>query len=449
MRETYTIPVAEEGAEDKFIIYRPLLGLAFIGNRAMADLTLHLASLPDNMPVELENDAVKFLANIGFLTPDTPPQDPPFHLTSAVLLLTNRCQLRCGYCYAAAGAFAPKVLKLQTAQTVIDTVCAEAQKCNLPEFRLEFHGGGEPTKEWETLRKSVEYAQSKPLPARIGVTSNAMWSENQCAWLMDHMNSISISMDGNEKTQNGNRPLANGAPSFPVVMRNLKTLDEKKFPYGIRMTATRPWSAMVENVRFIVEQTSCRGIQVEPAFNTERGEHGCVQQGEVESFVEAFQEAYLVAAEHRADLRFSGARPSILTHHFCTAPYDALVVNPEDEIVACYEIVNKGHELAGCSILGRVEDGQVFNNPNARDRLHLLMDERFRACSSCFCRWSCAGDCYVRVFQPGPNGHLVFSERCEMNREITVFLLMNLISNAGGVWRRSFQFRSDENSPYG
>lgn len=50
--ELYAIPI-----EDKFILYRPLLRLAFIGNRAMADLVQRLAndgSSGDDLPEEID-----------------------------------------------------------------------------------------------------------------------------------------------------------------------------------------------------------------------------------------------------------------------------------------------------------------------------------------------------------------------------------------------------------
>jgi hypothetical protein len=41
--EIYAIPVADDDSAEKFILYRPLAGLAFVGNRAMADLALAAA----------------------------------------------------------------------------------------------------------------------------------------------------------------------------------------------------------------------------------------------------------------------------------------------------------------------------------------------------------------------------------------------------------------------
>jgi uncharacterized protein len=276
-----------------------------------------------------------------------------------------------------------------------------------------------------------------------------MWSEDQCHWLMKNLNAISVSMDGNNETQNRNRPLASGKPSFPIVMRNLKMMDEQDFSYGIRMTATAPWDQLQENVRFIVEQTKCRGIQVEPAFNPTRGGHGNTSAEESSAFIRAFQDAYMVAKEHQAELRYAGAKPGNTARQFCTAPYNALVVNPEDDIVACYEVVNRNHELYASAVFGHVKDGQVILIPSARENLVERIHERFIRCKDCFCHWTCAGDCYIRVFQPGENGHLIFNERCEINRELTRFLLLHLIADSGGVWNKFLSRNPAQDFPNG
>lgn len=52
----FAIPV-----EDKFILYRPLLRLAFVGNRAMADLALNLASQESSSGASAPEEVVTFL----------------------------------------------------------------------------------------------------------------------------------------------------------------------------------------------------------------------------------------------------------------------------------------------------------------------------------------------------------------------------------------------------
>ena len=295
--ELEIIPLSLDGQEDEtYLIYRPLVHLGFVGNKAMSELAQRVSQDPLQFAGQVQDESVAFLARNGFFVPDPViPQEAP-SISTTVLLLTNRCQLRCVYCYAAAGEFAPRHLKVSTGKVAIDHACEEARQKNQPRFQVDFHGGGEPTIEWGTLKELTEYARSRSLPSKISVTSNAVWSEAQCEWLADNMDVISVSMDGSTTTQDHQRPLANSNPSSPIVMRNLRTLDERKFNYGIRMTACPPWNQLVDDVRFILENTKCRTMQVEPAFNNQRGEHRQPGEEQEQSFAQAFIDAYHLAS---------------------------------------------------------------------------------------------------------------------------------------------------------
>jgi uncharacterized protein len=432
--ELHLIPLeVEEG--DRYILYRPLIRLAFIGNRAMARLALRYNNSMPSADELGSQEALQFLEQIGFFEPDVQPVQSQPYLSNAVLLLTNRCQLRCTYCYASAGESLPRRLSAKIGRIVIDKAHEQAFENKQTEYHIDFHGGGEPTLEWETLQELVNYARSKPLQAKISVTSNAIWSEIQARWLIDNLDFISVSMDGSPNTQNLQRPLRDSQPSSPIVMRNLQRLDESDYKYGIRMTTCSPWTNLAEDVEFILKNTCCRLIQVEPAFNTQRGEHRQPDQEQAQGFIQAFIEAYEVAKQYQASLTYSGARPKTITSTFCSAPFTALVVNPEDQIVACYEIADQQHPFADLGRFGEVRNGEILLDLAARDRFHRLLGERFSTCRDCFCHWTCAGDCFSRAFRDEPNGHLFKSQRCTINREITKYLLLDLIQENGGVWR--------------
>jgi uncharacterized protein len=432
--EIFAIPV-----EDKFILYRPLLRLAFVGNQAMTDLVLNLASQGNSSDISASQEAMTFLSAIGFLKPDPappPPPDPSYRPTMAVLLLTNRCNLRCTYCYASGGEEPIQDLSPALSRLVIDRVCQNAIELGWPHFQLAFHGGGEPVQAWEILREATAYARSKDLPCHISLVSNGVWTARQRDWILHNLDSLSISFDGAQETQDRQRPFASGRGSFKAVMRTIGALDKADFSYGIRMTATTPWRGRLpEDVRFICEQTGCPVIQVEPAFNTRRGEHQGPTKEESEAFAEAFMEAFEIASRADRRLIYSGARPWLLTQTFCTAPYDALIVNAAGNLVTCYEVAGESHPLAEMSTVGRVVGSQIVVDSQARNALLTYLEEKRAACRDCFCYWHCAGDCYPRSFAAKASTRRESSPRCTMNREITARILLWYIMAGDGVWR--------------
>jgi uncharacterized protein len=426
--EVFAVPV-----EDKFILYRPLLRLAFLGNQAMADLTLRLVRQEHSSGAPASEEAVTFLDAIGFLQPDPPPPPPPdrsYHPTTAVLLLTNRCNLRCTYCYASGGEGPAKDLSPELARAAIDHACQNAKDPGQPHFELGFHGGGEPIQAWETLREATAYARSKDLSCHISMVSNGVWTARQREWILDNLDSLNISFDGKQETQDRQRSFASGQGSFRAVMHTIEALEKAKFSYAIRMTATAPWLGQLpEDVRFICEGTSCQAMQVEPAFNIRRGEHQGPTQEESESFVDAFMEAFEIAHRAGRHLTYSGARPWLLAQSFCTAPYGALVVNPAGNVVACYEVASDSHPLAQMLTVGRIADSQVVVDHQARNALFTRLEEKRARCRDCFCYWHCAGDCYTRSSVPKADF------RCYMNREITARILLWYIMAGDGVWQ--------------
>jgi uncharacterized protein len=433
------IPVADH--EDRYVIYRPLAGLAFVGNRALADIATALArgSAGEHSSAG-EVEATCFLRSIGFLQTD--PEPPPlapngFRPTTGVLLLTNRCQLRCAYCYASAGEKPREELSVALGRVAIEHVAENAQGLGLPSFHLSFHGGGEPTLAWKTLQACADHARHQPVPAHVSLTSNTIWSRSQTAWIAANMDALSLSIDGDTETQDRQRPFLSGAGSSTNVMRCVAELDRRGFDYGIRMTATEPFARLPQQVRFLCEHTGCRSIQVEPSFNTVRGGHGQPTRAAGRAFADAFLDAHELASEAGRRLHYSGARLDVAAPTFCTAPYEALVVDTRGHLVTCYEISSPDHPLRGISVVGRIEEGRVVVDERARARLHALMAARREGCRDCYCYWSCAGDCYARTFRAGPQGHLRRGVRCEINRHITLQLLLRGIASGGGVWHGS------------
>lgn len=431
--EIHIIPI-----EDKFIIYRPLIQTAFVGNQAMADLTLKLAN--DGKP-DAPDEIRAFLQAVGFLRPDPPQPSMPdraFRPTTAVLLVTNRCNLRCIYCYANAGAASPVDMTFDQAKIAIDYAHENAKATGAQQFEVSFHGGGEPLQSWSLIKQTTEYARSKDIPCQVTMVSNGVWSETQRQWVLQNMNGVTISTDGGPETQNHNRPLSSGAETHTQVLKTTKALDEAKFDYGIRMTAIAPWrETFPADVRYLVENTQCQTLQVEPAFNTIRGQHQSAAQAESDAFVDAFMEAWEIAVQAGRNLSYSGARLGLITTSFCTAPYSALILNADGKLVTCYEVASDNHSLVEVSTIGHVVDSQIHINDSARHRLFDYMENKqATTCQTCFCRWQCAGDCYARSTLVEDGGRLIASHaRCYTNRELTRRLLLRLIMQGDGVWQ--------------
>ncbi|HUT52983.1 MAG TPA: radical SAM protein [bacterium] len=247
--------------DGKHILYRPLLRQAFIGNQAMANLVAD--ALDDNVelaPELLHGDAYRFLSESGFLGPDpeAPRPEPvePYQPTCATLFLTNRCNLRCTYCYASSGEAPLEEMPLGLARAAIDVAAENAERRGLPKFDLGFHGGGEPTLAREVMQGAVAHARQKNIRAEISGSSNGHYNEETLAWVQDNLDAMSVSFDGLPEVQDRQRRTAGGQGSHETVMRTIRAFDRRGFSYGLRMTVPpESVSALAAGVKFCVVKT--------------------------------------------------------------------------------------------------------------------------------------------------------------------------------------------------
>jgi len=426
--------------EDKYIIYAPLKRLAFVGNKSLAMIIKSLNEEDHKKELSMKYpEVVKFIESIGILAPDPVviyEEKPADYLPiQATLFLTNRCNLRCIYCYASSGESAPVDMPISLAKKAIDIVCENAIELGLNYFEIGFHGGGEPTLNWKTLKEAVLYARKKPIKAFISMSSNGCYSHKVRDFIIDNFDGVSLSFDGIPEVQNLHRPLANGKPSFPQVMKTLEAFDKRDFPYGIRLTVTSlSVKKLPQIIEFLVTTTKAKHIQAEPAFPRGRGKGLDIDANSVDDFIEQFKSAYEIAAYKGVELIYSGAMVEAVATMLCRAPKEALIVLPTGEVSTCFEVYSPEHPLAKHLLIGKIEDNGLKIDKKKWRRIACRTVDRIYYCGDCFCKFSCAGDCLAKTFDCRGSSLFKPSIRCKINQELTKYLLLKKIAQGRGLW---------------
>jgi radical SAM protein with 4Fe4S-binding SPASM domain len=117
----------------------------------------------------------------------------------------------------------------------------------------------------------------------------------------------------------------------------------------------------------------------------------------------------------------------------CGAPFNALIVTPQNNLVGCFEVVNDNHPLAEMTTIGRITPQGVEINEEARLHLRQKIAERRASCKDCFCYWSCAGGCLPRAISTGPDRHLEHGVHCELKRTLLQKMLLKHIAAGTGL----------------
>ncbi|NIM91423.1 MAG: radical SAM protein [Candidatus Aminicenantes bacterium] len=454
LKQIFSIALGKE----KYIIYAPLKGIAFVANPRLVNEIFEYAQQLDSSrlssprtPSNPSYSKKKFLEGSDFLNslsffqaeplPVDKYQDNGTQYDAVVLFLTNQCNLGCLYCYASSGEYAAKRMTWEIARESINYVTEEVIRNQSPEMTLGFHGGGEPSLNWDILTRAADYAHSlatkNDFALKVSGSFNGYWSRKMLDYIIQNFTELSLSFDGLPAIQNQQRPTKNGNDSFPRVVETLHSLDEAGFPYGIRMTVTnRSVHRLEESISFVCEQFRPNKIQVEPVFMEGRAKKNRAEVSDLDLFIDQFIKGLRRAEEEGIHLFYSGARLDALTQRFCMAACRAFVVTPEGDVTTCFETYGRDHPLGDQFIVGRFrrDAGFSLHKKKIEDHFNRTVED-ISYCEGCFCRWHCAGDCAIKTYSEETPEGFQPTRRCYLNQELTKFLLLkNIKESQGLVW---------------
>jgi uncharacterized protein len=138
------------------------------------------------------------------------------------LILTHRCNLDCGYCYA--GEHHGDSMDDETLDRSVDLLFAD----DANPVQLSFFGG-EPFLAFDAMKRATLRAERRA--AQLGrklilqcTTNGYGLREEHIEFIADHAMHVTVSIDGVREAQELNRPRANGNSSFERVRDNLRKL---------------------------------------------------------------------------------------------------------------------------------------------------------------------------------------------------------------------------------
>jgi uncharacterized protein len=440
--EIYIIPLRDEQGAGRYLVYAPLRKSAFVGNARIVNFLAELQKGHCEASADPDGSMVEFLRRLEIL--DAEPEKPPVAFfpdvhepVALTLFLTTACNLRCTYCYAAAGDAPARFMSLETARRGIDFIVRNAVKRQTGFIDINFHGGGEPTQNWRVFTGAYDYARKLADQHGLNLTcytaTNAVFSDAQLDWIIAHLQGASVSFDGLPEAHDAHRIAPNGEGSSERVMHTLRRFDAAGFPYGIRMTITADMIARLpDSIEFICANFHPGQIQTEPAYQI--GRWAGSPSAETDAFVAAFREAQNRAKKHDCEVTFSAARIGTLTSHFCGTTQDLFALTPDGTVSACYEVFDTHNPRSPIFLYGESGDDGTWRfdmKKLAFLRSHSVDKREY--CAGCFARWTCGGDCLHKALTVCGDDGFSGTDRCNIIRELTKDQILARIADAGGV----------------
>jgi len=415
--------------EETIVAYFPLRSLLIKVNESGAYLIKKLKSEPI---IGADEDEIEFLDYLEKLQvvngpediqPDTPRLDYPMP-TATTLLLTHTCNLKCQYCYANAEPNRAD-MSFHVARAAIDTIIDNVEKRGTNQILVGFHGGGEPTQNWDVLVRSVTYAKRKTeelgIQCIFSLCSNGVFSETQALFIAEHFREINISLDGLPEIQNFQRPMVSGGPSFDRVARTLDLFQSRNTKFGIRATVTdHSIDRFIDSYKFMVERFRPNFIGVEPLFFCGRCETAQVKRPDMHDFIEKTQLMMDLAHENGIRSQYSGSRLGILDNRFCGAAGTNFFITPTGDVTSCLEVSSRDDPKADVFIYGTYNEemGRFDFNIEKFKRLVSCRVDIFDSCSDCFAKFHCGGDCLAKSPDVSKIESTRDPYRCTVNRTI-------------------------------
>lgn len=326
----------------------------------------------------------------------TPLREKPVTL-AAWLHVTDRCNLRCAYCYL---PHKRRDMSLETGKAAVEATLRSAQQHNYQRVKLKY-AGGEPLIRFPLVAALHRYARQRAAQCGLqldGVvlSNGALLTRERAARLRELDLRLMVSLDGVGAAHDGQRFYANGHGSFADVKAGIENALALGLPPDISVTVTgRNAAALPDVVDWILERGLPFSLNFyrENALSRSLADLQLAEKRIIDGMRAAFarieanlpQRSLLASLVDRANL----ATPHLRT---CGAGHSYLVFDEQGRVSKCQmqkeTAVTDIHDpdpLAAIRL-----DAAGLQNPTVLEK---------EGCRHCQWRYWCTGGCPLATFR--------------------------------------------------
>lgn len=334
-----------------------------------------------------------------------PPAPPDVPLSTLVLNVAQDCNMRCSYCFAAAGTYGKAAGKMnqETAFRAVDFFlarCGDSKEVTLTFF------GGEPLLNFEVIRTTVKYAREEARKVGKAVdfsltTNGTLLDEEKIRFLSEERIGVTVSMDGPPEVHDRHRRLRGGQGSYRMVLPGVLALirGHRTRPVGARATLTRGIPDL-ERCLFHLLDMGFHEVGFSPVTSPDPDCY--LNEADLESLLGQFRRLACLFRDRALEGRFLGfsnisnlvaeIHAGEVKRYPCGAGLGLMGVSATGDLFLCHRLVE--NEEAYLGSLGKGIDRQ--RRGRLLRALHL---SRKADCRGCWVRHLCAGGCYQEALE--------------------------------------------------
>lgn len=418
----YSIPVGQYfgvDAEKCQMAYSPLANLFFLSTPEEIDRLERLAeagNYDDEVMAKLLNQTA-FDGQNNEVSEDT--------FCTLHLLLNERCNFKCKYCYSASGRSSAE-LSLPAIAPMVHYFLS-AQRKAVKDRTIMFMGGGEPALSWHILKEAVAYAEEvarlNGVTVHFAITTNgSILNEEMIEFFKQHDFTVQLSFEILPDVQNEQRGF------YDVVAANLGRLTEAGVKNYVRSTITeKNVDRIPEMVRYchehfpLVTKLSCQQV-VDPGFFTSTH----IVKVFFLRYFKSFKEGERLAQDLGITLRSSSShlinysrRERFCFNLVCLTPYGTLTV--------CPDVSSPSEPDYEDAVFGRIsqDEARIEIDKDKFARITAGSIHSIAKCKDCYARWNCGSGCPSsrRVYNPE-----IFDAICDHYRSMLVDSLISALA---------------------
>lgn len=415
----YAIPTGayfQKEDNNCFLIYSPLANLFYLS------LPNEVLQLEEDLKLNNKNQLLEYLLNqTAFKKINNEVSIDTF--CTLHLLLNEKCNFHCKYCYSAEGRSSAE-LSIEQIKTTLNYFLSAERKA-VKERTVMFMGGGEPVLSWSLLEQATEYAQEVAATQGINIhfsltTNGSIMNEKMLAFLKKHDFTVQLSFEILPDVQNEQRG------NYDIVAKNLLHLTKEGINIYVRSTIT---ATNVDRIPEMVEychthfpevtKISCQQV-VDPSYFTSKE---IVDDFFYRYFI-SYQKGVKKAEEYGIILRSSSSH--LLNYskreRFC---YNLVCLTPYGTLTTCPDVSSPKEKDYKEALIGEIQENNIRFDKDAFSRVSEGNIYTIEKCKDCFARWNCGSGCPSsrRVYSPE-----IFDAICDYYRKMLCNSLMEELS---------------------
>ncbi len=413
----FTIPVGEyfgKKNEACFLVYAPLKNQFFLATPGQVS----------DLEAEAEQGQFgRLLQGLTNVAPQPVQEVTTDTFCTLHLLLNEKCNFHCKYCYSAAGRSTAE-LTMDQIRHMLDFFLS-GKRAAVKDRTVMFMGGGEPMLSWPLLEEATLYAEQvarqEGISLHLSLTTNgSVMNDEQLSFLKDHLFTVQISFEILPDVQRAQRG------SYTRVAENLQRLTELGVNNYVRSTIT---AANVDRIPEMVDycheyfplvrKMSCQQV-VDPVYFTSKA----VVDDFFHRYFLSYQEGTRRAESYGITLRSSSSHLLNYSHRerFC---FNLVCLTPYGTLTLCPDVSSPNEPDYSSSVIAELKDHEIVFHQEAFDRLTYGNIHTIEKCKTCYARWNCGSGCPSsrRVYQPE-----IFDAICDYYRKMLCNSLMEELS---------------------